>query len=374
MHNVIRRIALAGMLLFSIHTHASTAVQEMAAAAGELLTSFSTAQHKAAVYPLKSNARATWSNLPTVMAPPAGIMLSELATNQLQLVHRLMRASLSSQGYAKAFNIMWLDDILRAQEQAAIAAGQAQDEAAVPSALRVTMMNNRSSGYYAFAIFGDPDHHQWGWKMTGHHLALNVTVSGNDVNIMPGFYGSNPRQIQQGPYAGFTILHAEMNLGLQLLASLNEEQRKTAVVAGEKPADVIEGPGRRGSLDVYEGLQAKHMDRAQLARLQLLVGEYLRNAAPHAAAAQLDLVAAAGWDNLWFSWRGATDASGEFYYRVHGPRLLIEYNLQNPNHDHMVVRDPDNDYGEDWLGHHYQETHPSYDEYMTNFRRAAGVD
>ena len=39
--------------------------------------------------------------------------------------------------------------------------------------------------------------------------------------------------------------------------------------------------------------------------------------------------------------------------------MLIEYNLQDLNHDHAVVRDPANDYGEDWLGAHLNEQHPS---------------
>jgi hypothetical protein len=68
------------------------------------------------------------------------------------------------------------------------------------------------------------------------------------------------------------------------------------------------------------------------------------------------------------------DIDGQFYYRVHGARVLIEYNRQDPNHDHSVVRDPVNDYGEDWLGIHYTETHPSPAEYMENLRRAAGAD
>jgi hypothetical protein len=74
---------------------------------------------------------------------------------------------------------------------------------------------------------------------------------------------------------------------------------------------------------------------------------------------------------LWFSWRGPVDVGGKFYYRVHGPRVLIEYNRQNANHDHMVIRDPSNDYGEDWLGKHYEEHHPSMEDAMKNARRRA---
>ena len=87
----------------------------------------------------------------------------------------------------------------------------------------------------------------------------------------------------------------------------------------------------------------------------------------------MERIAEAGWNELWFSWRGPVDPAGRFYYRVHGPRILIEYSRQDENHDHTIVRDPANDYGEDWLGQHYAEHHPSRDEVMENARRAAGV-
>jgi len=45
----------------------------------------------------------------------------------------------------------------------------------------------------------------------------------------------------------------------------------------------------------------------------------------------------------------------------HGPRILIEYDVQEPltsqgGHVHGITRDPTNDYGMDWLGLHYQES------------------
>ena len=48
----------------------------------------------------------------------------------------------------------------------------------------------------------------------------------------------------------------------------------------------------------------------------------------------------------------------------HGPSILIEYVRQGQrstpaNHVHAIVRDPRNDYGEDWLAKHYREQpHP----------------
>jgi hypothetical protein len=49
------------------------------------------------------------------------------------------------------------------------------------------------------------------------------------------------------------------------------------------------------------------------AAAQALVAEYARNAEFDAADAQLEAIAAAGWDKLWFSWRGPVDPQGRFY-------------------------------------------------------------
>jgi hypothetical protein len=113
------------------------------------------------------------------------------------------------------------------------------------------------------------------------------------------------------------------------------------------------------------------MSVAQMRLLRALVAEYVGNADFDSAEAQFELINAAGWDELWFSWRGLVDLHGEFYYRVHGPRLLIEYNRQNPTHDHSVMRDPANDYGEDWLEHHYEEYHPTLEEALETARGRA---
>jgi hypothetical protein len=78
-------------------------------------------------------------------------------------------------------------------------------------------------------------------------------------------------------------------------------------------------------------------------------------------------------DRTWLAWIGETDPAGVFYYRVHSPVILIEFDHQvpanlkqyakdpnAPNHEHIhtVVRTPNgNDYGKDLLRLHYLQ-HP----------------
>ena len=72
----------------------------------------------------------------------------------------------------------------------------------------------------------------------------------------------------------------------------------------------------------------------------------------------------------WFAWMGGTDADGVFYYRVHSPVVMIEFDHVRPialpgelptrNHIHVVVRTPNgNDYGKDLLRQHYEQSRHS---------------
>ncbi len=77
-----------------------------------------------------------------------------------------------------------------------------------------------------------------------------------------------------------------------------------------------------------------------------------------------------------FAWIGGTEAESVFYYRIHSPVVLIEFDHQRPanlsrlasdprqptrQHIHAVVRTPNgNDYGKDLLRqHHLSHRHRS---------------
>jgi len=72
-------------------------------------------------------------------------------------------------------------------------------------------------------------------------------------------------------------------------------------------------------------------------------------------------------DDTWFAWAGGVGADAVFYYRIHSPVILIEFDHQMPvgttrlvpdrrptrAHIHTVVRTPNgNDYGKDLLRQH----------------------
>lgn len=350
----------------SVPTHAQSATQ-MTVAARAFIATLDAGQREDAIFALDVDGRATWSNLPIIMVQPDGLLIGEMNDDQRLALHNLLRASMSSQGYAKIFGIMRLDDILHEEETTELENDPERQKDSFARALAAT----RSSGNYAVAVFGDPGAGDWGWKLAGHHAAANFTISDGRVGFTPTFLGSSPMAIKSGPYAGWMALPHEGSRGVEFMRSLTEAQQKIARIHDEVASDVFEGPGRRASLAKYEGLKADELSVQQMQMLRVLVDEYVRNVDFDSADAQLELIDQTGWNQLWFSWRGPDDLHGEFYYRVHGPRLLIEYNRQDPNHDHLVVRDPLNDYGEDWLEHHYKEFHPSLEEAIEAARESA---
>ena len=55
-----------------------------------------------------------------------------------------------------------------------------------------------------------------------------------------------------------------------------------------------------------------------------------------------------------FGWAGASERGQPHYWRIQGPRFLIEWDNSGGNHVHSVWRDFDGDWGRDVLGEHYR--------------------
>ena len=117
----------------------------------------------------------------------------------------------------------------------------------------------------------------------------------------------------------------------------------------------------------YEGLSGKAMTSAQQELLLQLVDVYAGRASPGHAAAKMSEVAG-HLNRTHFVWMGGCSYDSPFYYRVHSPVILIEFDhhhgvfLSNDEpekfHVHTIVRTPNgNDYGRDLLRQHYEAHH-----------------
>ena len=316
-------------------------VERMAEAATAWLSSLPPAQRAKATYGFPApDERARWYYTPTEQG---GLPMAEMGPVQQRLAHRLVASGLSRPGYVAVSAVMGLENVLDAVEgwRGSYPGRQA------PSRYRDPQL-------YYLSIFGDPASGSWGWRAGGHHVALNYTiVAGRHIAVGPLFLGANPAV---SPLVGPGVLRplaGEEDLGRQLLHSLAAEQRAGALLSPTAPADIVQSNRavvEPGALEP-KGLAAAQMTAAQQDLLLTVVRQYLDRLPDELAAVQTERVSAPVPADLHFAWAGGAEPGQPHYYRVRGPRLLIEYdNTQNgANHVHSVLRDPVGDFGADLL-------------------------
>lgn len=278
-----------------------------------------------------------------------GVSFKEMTDAQRDAALGLLRASLSPKGVQLTRNIMRLNETL---------AELTNDHEFLGEWL------------YYITVMGKPSPTEpWGWQLDGHHAIINYFVIGDQVVMTPHFAGSEPVIATSGKYKGTAILQDEQSQGLSMVQSLDDAQRKRAVLNFSKTGNnnLTEAFKDNIVLD-YAGVPASGLDARQHRRLLELVDLYVSNIDRGHARVKMDEVKR-HIDNTWFAWIGATEANSTFYYRIHSPVVLIEFDHQRPanlarlaadprqptrQHIHVVVRTPNgNDYGKDLLRQHY---------------------
>ena len=149
---LIVKVMFATLLLFGQLSKSFADDIALTEAASQLIESMSLKQKDAGLFGFKDKDRANWSNLPPFLAPTEGVELSKLSDMQRGLVFRILQTTLSSQGYHKSSQIIWLDDLLKEIETKTIVTGVGNVQMAR------LFVDSRGSGKYKFAIFGNPDH------------------------------------------------------------------------------------------------------------------------------------------------------------------------------------------------------------------------
>ncbi len=331
-------IALCSVLT-ALPLRAHDATAEMAAAAINFLSSLTPEQKARAAFDFPSEERKNWHFIPRERK---GLPIKDMAPEQRLLAQALLASGLSSRGYEKAVSIMSLDAVLKELEK---------DKKNGPV---------RDPDNYYFSIFGTPGGKDpWGWRFEGHHLSLNYTAVGDGEPAMtPSFFGSNPGEVKVGPRTGTRILAAEEDLARTLVKSLNDDQRKAAVLPVAAPKDILNDPKRVDPTNP-EGIPQNQLTTEQTATLVKLIKEYLFRCRPDVAADDWAKVEKAGLDKLHFAWAGGLERGQPHYYRVQGGHFVLEYdNTQNDaNHVHSVWRDFDHDFGVDLLKEHLDSAH-----------------
>ena len=288
--------------------------------------------------------RRRWHYVPREMFDRKGVSLKEMTRRQNQSALRLLASGLSQAGYEKVTAIMDLEKTLGKIEQSLSVSRLARDPQ-----------------LYFFSVFGDPTTGKpWSWRAEGHHLSLNFTIAGSDwIAPNPLFLGANPAVVQSGSQKGLRILAKEEDLGRDLLAALNIEQKRNTIISPNAPPDILTRALPKVQLAGPEGLATASMTPKQREILARLIHVYIDRLPPKLAAIELQKLKEAGLETVHFAWAGPQDRGKPHYYRLHGPFFLIEYdNTQNnANHIHTVWRNLKDDFGEDLLRLHYQQEH-----------------
>jgi hypothetical protein len=310
----------------------------MSTAAEAFISSLAPDQRARATFAFEDEQRLDWHFIPRVRK---GIPFKDLDPAQRLLGNSLLGTGLGQRGLIRAATIMSLDAILREMEQGK---GPVRDPE-----------------LYFLSIFGDARSAKpWGWRVEGHHVALNFTlVEGKTIASTPAFFGANPAEVLQGARKGLRALAPEEDLARTLIKSLDDKQGTQAVVSESAPADILSTNLRKAEPLKPAGLQTSKLGQKQQEILMTLLSEYASRHAPDIAAARLDRVRAAGLGNIFFAWAGGFEKGQAHYYRIQGPSFLVEYdNIQNSaNHIHTVWRDFNSDFGADLLALHYKQDH-----------------
>jgi len=234
-------------------------------------------------------------------------------------------------------------------------------ESAAQPAKREAVVARRDPELYFVTIFGEPDEGKsWGWRWEGHHLAFNFTVvEGAHVFFTPGFIGSNPARIPDGPRQGERVLAEEEDLARALVKALDPGQRNIAVLDGTAPRDILTGNKRRVDPLALAGIFAGQLSASQRRQLTALIRLYVDRFRPRLAEETWAKISADGLDRITFAWAGGLEPGEGNYYRIQGPTFLVEFdNTQNnANHIHSTFRDFKGDFGHDLLREHYAREH-----------------
>ena len=348
------KIFLTSIFIYLITIYQSNAqsVSEIKDSTLDLLASFSESQMQEVLLPFETVDRTQWTNLPVGLAPRKGLRFGDFTAESKIKFHRLLTQLLSSQGYLKTFAILQLDDILHEIFEIAYENGEMNE-----NAIEGIRGLNWDYGNYYLAIWGNPKTaSEWGLKFEGHHLSLNLSVAGEKYSMTPLFLGSDPAEVNVTQYAGLRPLSKEEDYGFLLINSLDENQKKKAILSREVPGDILTAPGSEQRLDDYMGIPASLLDEKQQKLLHYIIEEFIGNLEKGKKEQYITLFHAIDKKDIYFAWIGELAPKNPHYYQINTPMFLIEYDnvgfQKNGNHIHAIWREKGNDFGEDILKKH----------------------
>lgn len=337
------------------------------------------------------NERRRWFYTPT---DHGGLSIHQQRPAQQRATMRLVSTGLSPAAYVSVATTMGLENVLDFTEGFVVQFGRER---------------GRDPGLYYLRVFGEPGGDRpWGWRFGGHHVSLNnLVVDGMLVATTPCFIGADPAM---SPLLGGAVnrpLGKVEDLGRDLMRSLQPDLASRALLSAKAPSDFVTAnrtyvtdgdrvipltdiwrderfpdPVEQANLQAIsdgidetaglsdadheavaysldpKGVPAAALDAEQRETLRALLGTYL-DRAPVGLSPLHRYDDEPVLDAVHFAWAGSTTPGQPHYYRLQGPRMLIEWDntQRNANHAHSVWRDPTVDFGLDVLARHRAAHH-----------------
>ena len=323
-----------------------------------------------------------------------GLTLHAQRPAQQRRAMALLGTGTSRAGYVSAATVMGLENVLDHTEDFTIMFGRER---------------GRDPGMYYLRVFGDPaGTAPWGWRFGGHHVSVShLVVDGAVVASTPSFLGADP--------ASSTLLGSLLrplagpeDIARNLMRSLATPLAERALLLPKAPGDIIggnrttlsEGDRVLSLVDIWrapfddpvqqaglqktsdavddlanlsedehavlaltaapKGVPAAEFDAEQRELLRQLLSTYLDRVPEEISVmGRYAATEAAALDAVHFAWAGSVAPGEPHYYRLQGPRLLIEWDntQRNVNHAHAAWRDPEADFGLDVLAAHTAAHH-----------------
>lgn len=334
--------------LFKIES-TGVATEPVRAAAKAFLAGLSEEQRNKTTFPVDDSEWRRWANQHGL--PRQGVSFEEMSDSQRDLAFGLIGAGLSARGLETTKDIMKLNHT-------------------------IAELSGRQGEYgygrwaYFITVMGEPSETEpWGFQFDGHHCIINYFILGDQVVMTPLFLGSEPVWADEGKYEGTIVLQEEQDAGLAFAKSLTEEQKAKAVIKAAKDGTNTQTEAFHDNEVIpYEGLPVSELTEEQKSALLELTGLWIHNLKEGHAKVKLEEIEK-HLDGTYFAWIGEMNEDSVFYYKIHSPVVLIEFDHQRPialgrdgiptrNHIHATVRTPNgNDYGKDLLKQHL-EAHP----------------
>lgn len=330
-------------------------VAEAANAASAFLAALSPEVRQQVSFPLDSALRRHWQNTPILLREPQ-VELGELGQRERDLALELIKVSLSPEGHARAQRVMannrFMGELIGAT-------------------------NILHEWAFALSIFGAPSANEpWGWQFFGHHLALNCLFADSQMVLSPVFMGLEPDH-EEGPHQR-RMFEPHESLALGLMRSLSEPEREAAVLyrsmltedqpKGRYDPDdghQVGGAFRDNRVVPFEGVRVGALSRKQKSQIMGLAELFIQELPAGPRDTRFSEIEKY-LNESHLAWIGPVDEVNPFYFRIHSPVVLIEFDhhsgifLANQDparfHVHSIVRTPNGgDYGVDLLRHHYLE-------------------